>query len=247
MNRGFDLDIKKRRRMKKKNYKRHPLWEKWKVWIYIFLPLSLISLIGIVISFALLMGADNGHNEMFGYMLLSTPFVFIIAVIFMSLRISIKQRGSDQAERQNSTLFLEETGIVSAFSLFKNDFKSRHVVEIPFDKIEKLIYNKRHERLMIIGKGYLTVYDDYERGIIYVNQTNKNITGKKHEIESKIPTNSKALGVNSHMVIYDIFDDFKTFMQIVSERSNVEIQTLNVPEAIDQPKYNAKNIYDSIK
>lgn len=245
MTKSFQLNQKKNREVKKANYKKHPLWEKNGIWIKIFLPL------GWILMFTGIVSGLYGFINAPGSVLIDTLFLLMFPSMFVALfftyRLKWLQSNSDDGtSRINSTLILNDTTLISSYTLPDMGYESRHIVEVPYEKIEKLIYNKRHKRLLIIGEGCLTIYDNYQKGQIYINESYSHVTGHPKWIKGKLSHEQGELNFNSDMVLYDIFDDFDQFMQEVSEQSKVTIQYIDEPEAIMQSKYNKADLYSSI-
>jgi hypothetical protein len=195
--------------LSKRQLKRHPKWRKSR-WIRrILLTLCIVApIVGVFFSlsnpgfaFRELDGSvadiDNILNICFSILFFSVIPLIITLPYFAVLR----GKCFDESNyKSNETLCLTDDGIQNVF-LPSDEMSSDAMFEeqMPYEGMDRLIYNEYHERFQVFGKLKSIKYLDYQKGTIDYKEEHKSKKGYSRSF-------------------YAYYENFEDFMNTVSNQ-----------------------------
>lgn len=209
--------------LSKRQLKRHPKWRKSQWTRRILLTLCIIAPIaGVIfaltnpgIAFRELDGSvaniDNVLNMCFCILVFSM-FPGIITLTYFAV---LRGKCFDESNyKSNETLCLTDDGLQNIF-LPSDETNSNAMFEeqMPYDGMDRLVYNEYHERFQVFGKLKSIKYLDYQKGTIDYQEEHKSKKGYSRSF-------------------YAYYENFEDFMNTVSEKSGLKIKHINRPEEI---------------
>lgn len=201
----YEEDYKLVQKMRKKQRKRHPNWEKSKKLRFILwgCSIAITITIGIYGFFTLggLLGSFFGGVGAF--IIASIP-----AVIYT---IAVAEECEDFIGRdKNEFIVIEDKIIKYGYKSNKDRGNQCTVDELQYTKIQRIVYNKYHERIDIYGNRTKVCYNNYQTGEV---GGSRGIKGKK-----------------AVMRIYLYFKDCDDMLENILKHTNVKPEIIDYPE-----------------
>lgn len=185
MTKEYKVNYSEKKRIKRKQIRKHPKWEKRK-WVRYILIVIVIATLIILPSLpwtATEFVFDGRHIEEIGSNTLFNNFclffLFTIVLICMPVFLyfrSLKNTCADSINYYlNETLILCDSGLECGFLPNDSSINNYTLGRIKYRDIKRLVVNAYHERLEIYGDMKLTVYSNYEDNQIKYIENQKDI------------------------------------------------------------------------
>ena len=201
----YEEDYKLVQKMRKKQRKRHPNWEKSKKLRYILWGCSsAITIASSIYGFFTLGGLLGAFLGGVG--------VFIIASIPAAIyTIAVAEECEDFIGRNTKqVIILDNDMIKHGYKFERQRGKEYTVDELKYTKIQRIVYNKYHERIDIYGNRTKVFYENYETREV---GGSRGVKGKK-----------------AKMRIYLYFKDCDDMLENILKHTNVKPEIIDYPE-----------------
>ncbi|WP_346894396.1 hypothetical protein [Clostridium sp. UBA7503] len=218
MTKEYKVNHKEKRRIKKKQIRKHPKWKKRKWVRYILIVVVIASLIILpslpwTATEFIFNGRhieEIGSNTLFNNFCLS--FLFTIVLICMPVFLYFRSLRNTCADGinyyLNETLILSDGGLEYGFVPNNSTRNSYTLDRIIYKDIRRLVLNTYHERLEIYGDMKLTMYSNYEKNQIQFIENDK----------------------NSKRKFYLYYENSEDFIRTLEENTGIKVQVINKQE-----------------
>jgi hypothetical protein len=234
----YTVDQQKKKKTVKTQRRIHPRWTKRKN-----IRTILYSLCVIIPPAFTLYGWS--HPEEFnpkgpefliiwGYFAISTFFIWLPTLIYCK-QLS-ESCVKEIRERIKESLMLLEDRLQSGYhSYYDRNYSEYTVYEIKYSDIEKLTFNKYHNRLAVFGKFKTTKYDIYEENLVGTIREQEEdgkikITHYRKNNPVKAEYDDRIKDSDKLMRFYLYYNNNDDFVKTLSERSGVIVEVVNYPE-----------------
>ena len=198
----YEEDYKLVQKMRKKQRKRHPNWKKSKKLRFILWGCSIAITIAIGIYGFFTLGGLLG--SFFGGL-----GAFIIASIPAAIyTIAVAEECEDFIGRDvNQVIILDDDMVKYGYKFERQRGKEYTIDQLKYTRIQRIVYNKYHERIDIYGNKTEVCYKNYEMGEVGGSR------GKK-----------------AKMRIYLYFKDCDDMLENILNHTNVKPEIIDYPE-----------------
>lgn len=198
----YSVDLMLKKKIQKTQYKKHPKWKK-RLWVRIILGIFsiLMGVYGLVSIEAESLIEAVIMN--FGMMTLlgTIPWIIYTKVLQNSCMCVVDYREDD-------SIIMDENGLKYLYHPSNaNNRKSYQRLEIDFENITKLIFNKYHERIDIYGK----------HCEVWINNIENSKKSKRKNVNKQ--------GTRIRLYLY--FDDNEEILRVIEKNSPVSIEIID--------------------
>ncbi len=218
MTKEYKINYSEKKRIKRKQIRKHPKWEKRK-WVRYILIVIVIATLIILPSLPwtatdFIFDGKNIEeikaNTLYNICSASVGIVimFIGMPVFLYFR-SLKNTCADSINYYlNETLILSDDGLEYGFVPNDSSINNYTLGRIKYRDIKRLVVNTYHERLEIHGNMKLTVYSNYE------------------ENQIKYIENQKDIKIR----FYLYYENSEDFIRTLEENTGIKVQVINKQE-----------------
>ncbi len=218
MTKEYKVNYSEKKRIKRKQIRNHPKWDKRK-WVRYILIVIVIAALIILPSLPwtatdFIFDGKNIEeikaNTLYNICSASVGIVimFIGMPVFLYFR-SLKNTCADSINYYlNETLILSDDGFEYGFVPNDSSINSYTLGRITYRDIKRLVVNTYHERLEIYGDMKLTVYSNYE------------------ENQIKYIENQKDIKIR----FYLYYENSEDFIRTLEENTGIKVQVINKQE-----------------
>ncbi len=218
MTKEYKVNYSEKKRIKRKQIRNHPKWDKRK-WVRYILIVIVIAALIILPSLPwtatdFIFDGKNIEeikaNTLYNICSASVGIVimFIGMPVFLYFR-SLKNTCADSINYYlNETLILSDDGLEYGFVPNDSSINSYTLGRITYRDIKRLVVNTYHERLEIYGDMKLTVYSNYE------------------ENQIKYIENQKDIKIR----FYLYYENSEDFIRTLEENTGIKVQVINKQE-----------------
>ena len=205
----YEEDYKLVQKMRKKQRKRHPNWEKSKKLRFILWGCSItITILMILYSFFVFEGI---FDRLLGSFFCGAGAFIIASIPAAIYTIAVAEECEDFIGRdKNEFIVIEDKIIKYGYQSNKDRGNQYTVDELQYTKIQRIVYNKYHERIDIYGNRTKVCYENYQTGEV---GGSRGVKGKK-----------------SKMRIYLYFKDCDDMLENILKHTNVKPEIIDYPE-----------------
>ncbi len=218
MTKEYKVNYSEKKRIKRKQIRKHPKWDKRK-WVRYGLVVILILLLIIIPARGWFMTEQVYDGKsidevgiktllMGSEMSFSSIAFFIGMPVFLYFR-SLKNTCADSINYYlNETLILSDDGLEYGFVPNNSSTNQYTLDKIKYRDIKRLVVNTYHERLEIYGDMKLTVYSNYEENqILYI---------ENHKDDKRR--------------FYLYYENNEDFIRTLEENTGIKVQVINKQE-----------------
>ncbi len=218
MTKEYKVNYSEKKRIKRKQIRNHPKWDKrkWVRYILIFIVIAALIILPSLPWTATDFIFDGKNieeikaNTLYNICSASVGIVimFIGMPVFLYFR-SLKNTCADSINYYlNETLILSDDGLEYGFVPNDSSINSYTLGRITYRDIKRLVVNTYHERLEIYGDMKLTVYSNYE------------------ENQIKYIENQKDIKIR----FYLYYENSEDFIRTLEENTGIKVQVINKQE-----------------
>lgn len=205
----YEEDYKLVQKMRKKQRKRHPNWEKSKKLRYILWGCSItITILMALYSFFVFEGI---FDRLLGSFFCAAGAFIIASIPAAIYTIAVAEECENFIGRNTKQVIILDNDMIKYGYKFERQRGKEYTIDqLKYTKIQRIVYNKYHERIDIYGNRTEVCYKNYEMGEV---GGSRGIKGKK-----------------SKMRIYLYFKDCDDMLENILKHTNVKPEIIDYPE-----------------